>query len=72
MLEFPLIARTDARGTNYGSLDKAIGRANDFLDAGADITFVEEPTEESELERIGRNVDGPLVYNFVGEFCGLR
>jgi 2-methylisocitrate lyase-like PEP mutase family enzyme len=65
--DFVLIARTDARGTGDGSLDEAIGRANDFLDAGADVAFVEGPTDERELERIGRDVDGPLVYNFVGD-----
>ncbi|ELY56285.1 carboxyvinyl-carboxyphosphonate phosphorylmutase [Natronococcus amylolyticus DSM 10524] len=65
--DFVLIARTDARGTGDGSLDEAIGRANDFLEAGADIAFVEGPTDESELERIGQEVNGPLVYNFVGD-----
>jgi len=65
--DFVLIARTDARGTGDGSLDEAIGRANDFLAAGADVAFVEGPTDESELERIGREVDGPIVYNFVGD-----
>lgn len=65
--DFVLIARTDARGTGDGSLEEAIGRVNDFLDAGADIAFVEGPTDESELERIGREVDGPIVYNFVGD-----
>jgi 2,3-dimethylmalate lyase len=65
--EFVLIARTDARGTGDGSLDEAIGRANAFLEAGADVAFVEGPTDESELERIGCEVDGPLVYNFVGD-----
>jgi 2-methylisocitrate lyase-like PEP mutase family enzyme len=65
--EFVLIARTDARGTGDGSLEEAIVRANDFLDAGADVAFVEGPTDESELQRVGEAVDGPLVYNFVGE-----
>ncbi|SFR68639.1 Phosphoenolpyruvate phosphomutase [Halogeometricum rufum] len=65
--EFVLIARTDARGTGGGSLDEAIGRVNAFLDAGADVAFVEGPTDEAELRRIGDAVDGPLVYNFVGD-----
>lgn len=50
-----------------GSLDKAIGRANEFLAAGADVAFIEGPTDEQELERVGREVDGPIVYNFVGD-----
>ncbi|AXR78040.1 PEP phosphonomutase [Natrarchaeobaculum sulfurireducens] len=65
--EFVLIARTDARGTGDGSLEEAIDRANAFLEAGADVAFVEGPTDEAELERIGREVDGPIVYNFVGD-----
>ncbi|QFU84626.1 isocitrate lyase/PEP mutase family protein [Natronorubrum aibiense] len=65
--DFTLIARTDARGTGDGSLEEAIDRVNAFLEAGADIAFVEGPTDEAELERIGREVDGPLVYNFVGD-----
>lgn len=65
--DFVLIARTDARGTGDGSLEEAIDRVNAFLDAGADVAFVEGPTDERELERIGREVDGPIVYNFVGD-----
>ena len=65
--DFVLIARSDARGTGDGSLDEAIIRVNDFLDAGADVAFVEGPTDEGELERIGREVDGSLLYNFVGD-----
>ncbi|WP_336325643.1 isocitrate lyase/PEP mutase family protein [Halovenus sp. HT40] len=65
--DFVLIARTDARGTGDGSLDEAIVRVNDFLDAGADVAFVEGPTDGGELQRVGREVDGPLVYNFVGD-----
>lgn len=65
--EFVLIARTDARGTGSGSLEEAIGRANDFLAAGADVAFVEGPTDHRELERVGREIDGPIVYNFVGD-----
>jgi 2,3-dimethylmalate lyase len=65
--DFVLIARTDARGTGDGSLDEAITRANEFLEAGADVAFIEGPTDESELERIGREIDGPIVYNFVGD-----
>ncbi len=65
--DFVLIARTDARGTGEGSLDEAISRANDFLDAGADVAFVEGPTDKGEIKRIGREVDGPILYNFVGD-----
>lgn len=64
---FVIIARSDARGTGDGSLDDALDRVNAYLDAGADIGFVEGPTDAEELQRVGREIDGPLLYNFVGD-----
>lgn len=61
-----LIARTDARGAVGGSLDEAIERANAYCEAGADVAFVEGPADEAEVERVGREVDAPLLYNFAG------
>lgn len=62
-----LIARTDARGASGGSLEEAIDRMNTYVEAGADVAFVEGPTAVAELERIGEAVDAPLLYNCVGE-----
>lgn len=64
--DFILIARTDARGALGGGLDEAIKRANAYLDAGADIAFVEAPTSIEEVERIVKEVKGPLFYNCTG------
>jgi len=64
--DFVLIARTDARGAHGGSLDEAIRRANAYLDAGADMAFVEGPTSVDELRRICREVKGPILYNQTG------
>lgn len=64
--DFVIVARTDARGAVDGSLDEAIDRVNSFLDAGADVAFVEGPTEEEEVARVGANVDGHLLYNCTG------
>ncbi|MFB6206530.1 MAG: oxaloacetate decarboxylase [Haloglomus sp.] len=64
---FVIIARSDARGTGGGSLAEAIDRVNAFLDAGADVGFVEGPTDADEVRRVGREVDGPALYNFVGD-----
>ncbi|WP_276261112.1 isocitrate lyase/PEP mutase family protein [Haloglomus litoreum] len=64
---FVLIARSDARGTGGGSLDEAIDRVDAYLDAGADVGFVEGPTDADEVRRVGREVDGPVLYNFVGD-----
>jgi 2-methylisocitrate lyase-like PEP mutase family enzyme len=64
--DFVLIARTDARGAHGGTLDDAIRRANAYLDAGADLAFVEGPTDVAEVERICREVKGPVFYNQTG------
>jgi len=64
--DFLLIASTDARRAHGGSLDEAIRRANAYLEAGADMAFVEGPTDLSEIERICSEVKGPIFYNQTG------
>jgi 2-methylisocitrate lyase-like PEP mutase family enzyme len=64
--DFVLIARTDARGASGGSMDEAIRRANAFLAAGADLAFIEGPTSAEEVQRICREVEGPVFYNMTG------
>ena len=64
--DFVLIARTDARGAHGGSLDDAIRRANAYLEAGADLAFVEGPTSADEVRRICREVRGRILYNQTG------
>jgi 2-methylisocitrate lyase-like PEP mutase family enzyme len=64
--DFVLIARTDARGASGGSLDEALRRANAFLEAGADLAFIEGPTSAEEVRRICKEVKGPVFYNMTG------
>src|SRR5918996_3425292 len=64
--DFVIVARTDARGAHGGSLDEAIRRANAYLEAGADLAFVEGPTSLEELGRVCRDVRGPVFYNQTG------
>jgi 2-methylisocitrate lyase-like PEP mutase family enzyme len=64
--DFVLIARTDARGAHGGSLDVAIERANAYLEAGADLAFVEGPTSVDEVRRVCHEVRGPIFYNQTG------
>lgn len=64
--DFVLIARTDSRGAHGGSLEEAIWRANAFLAAGADLAFVEGPKDMAEVERVCREVKGPVFYNMTG------
>lgn len=62
--DFLVIARTDAR-TALG-LDEALRRGEAFLNAGADILFIESPESEAELAKIGQTFAGvPLVANMV-------
>ena len=63
---FVLIARTDARGAHGGSMEEALWRANAFLDAGADLAFVEGPASEAEVAAICAGVRGPVFYNMTG------
>lgn len=56
-----IIARTDARAV--AGLDEAIDRANAYLEAGADLAFVEAPQNVEELTRIPRDVRGPVMVN---------
>ena len=58
-----IVARTDAR-TGHG-LDEALRRAALYAEAGADVIFVESPESEAELERIGKEVEKPLLANMV-------
>jgi len=58
-----VVARTDARASL--GLDAAIERANRYAQAGADVIFVEAPQDTSEIERIAREVDAPLLINLV-------
>jgi len=61
--DFLVIARTDSR-TTLG-LDEALRRAEAYLEAGADLLFIESPESVEEMARIGRTFEVPLVANMV-------
>jgi 2-methylisocitrate lyase-like PEP mutase family enzyme len=61
--DLQIIARTDARAVE--GIDRAIARAQAFVDAGADVTFVEAPVSGEELARIPREIRVPQVANIV-------
>jgi 2-methylisocitrate lyase-like PEP mutase family enzyme len=56
-----IIARSDARAIE--GLDAAIDRVNAYLEAGADIGFVEAPQTVDELRVVGERVAGPALVN---------
>lgn len=58
-----IIARTDARTAE--GIDAAILRANKYLEAGADVIFIESPESIKEMEMITKKVKGSVVFNNV-------
>jgi 2-methylisocitrate lyase-like PEP mutase family enzyme len=58
-----LIARTDARGPL--GFSEALRRANRYLEAGADLIFLEAPQSTEEISLIPSEVDGPVMFNIV-------
>jgi 2-methylisocitrate lyase-like PEP mutase family enzyme len=62
-----VVARTDARAIE--GLDAAIARAQAYVEAGADVTFVEAPLDAAEMRRITSEVAVPQIANMV--FGGL-
>ena len=48
--DLQIIARTDARAVH--GIDAAIDRAHAFVEAGADVIFVEAPVDMAEIARI--------------------
>jgi 2,3-dimethylmalate lyase len=78
--DFLIVARTDARYSL--GLDAALKRAERFLEAGADVLFVESPESLEELRRVAETFKGAaLLANMVeggrtpylstGELAGL-
>ena len=58
-----IIARTDARAID--GIEAALDRAEAFIEAGADMTFVEAPRTEAEMEMITKRLSVPQVANMV-------
>jgi len=60
-----IIARTDAIAVE--GFDAAIDRAGSYIEAGADVLFIEAPRDSSELARIADTFKGrvPLLANMV-------
>jgi len=56
-----VIARTDAIATE--GFEAAIGRAQRYIEAGADMIFVEAPESLEQIQEIARRVPGPKLMN---------
>lgn len=61
--DFLIVARTDARAQH--GFQAAIDRAALWIDAGADVTFVEAPESLDEVQRIPALLRAPQIINMV-------
>ena len=61
--DFVLIVRTDALAVT--GLDDTIRRSVAYAEAGADVLFVEALRTQADIDRVRREIDLPLLYNFV-------
>jgi len=61
--DFLIIARTDSRAVI--GFDEAISRANEALENGADMAFVEAPQTLDEIAAVPKRVNGPCLLNVV-------
>lgn len=61
--DFLIIARTDALAEH--GFDAAIERAQRYIEAGADVTFVEAPQSAEEIRKIPQLLTAPQVVNVV-------
>ena len=60
-----IVARTDA--ISVTGLDEALERGNAYIEAGADVLFVESPLDDEQLALVGQNLGAriPLLANMV-------
>lgn len=58
-----ILARTDSRAVL--GFEAAVQRANRFLEAGADIIFVEAPESTAEIKKLTKAIDAPQLVNLV-------
>lgn len=61
--DFQIVARTDAISVN--GIEDALERAHRFIEAGADVTFVEAPETLEDIERVTRELPVPQIFNYV-------
>ena len=61
--DFTIIVRTDALAVT--GWDDAMRRCEEYIRAGADGLFVEALRTPEEVERAGRSLDVPLLFNYV-------
>ena len=68
--DFIINARTDA--FSQLGLDEAIGRCNMYLDAGADLVFIDGIKTKADVEKAVTSVKGPLSVNLMDAVTGMK
>jgi len=68
--DFILNARTDVY--SIAGLTAAIDRCNRYLEAGADIAFIDGIHSRAEIEQAVRQIQGPLSVNLMDAISGVR
>ncbi len=68
--DFVINARTDAFAV-YG-LDEAIRRCQLYLEAGADLVFIDGIKSRADIERAAREIKGPLSVNLMDGVTGVK
>jgi methylisocitrate lyase len=68
--DFIINARTDAAGVL--GLDEAIRRCNLYVEAGADLAFIDGIRTRAEVERAVKEVRGPLSVNLMDGISGMK
>jgi methylisocitrate lyase len=68
--DFIINARTDAFAT--GGLDEAVERCNRYLDAGADLAFIDGIKTRADIEQAVARVKGPLSVNLMDAISGMK
>ena len=61
--DFTIIVRTDAIAVT--GWDDAMRRCEEYVRAGADVLFVEALRTSEQIEQAGKELDVPLLYNYV-------
>jgi 2-methylisocitrate lyase-like PEP mutase family enzyme len=68
--DFVINARTDAYAVH--GLGEAIRRSNLYLEAGADLAFIDGIRTRAEIERAVRELEGPLSVNQMDAITGVK
>lgn len=68
--DFVINARTDSFAVH--GLDEAIRRCNVYLDAGADLAFIDGINTRADIEKAVKKLKGPLSVNLMDAVTGVK